>query len=334
MPTPAGAELSFESFLRDYAEHLRVRRCSLSAQKLALLVLPRFCSHLRDEGITDLRAVAEAHVVSFARHLAETTTKRRGAPFAVASLRSYLLAVRGFFAFLARRRWILEDPAADVPLPKSDALPRAVLSEAQARRLMSVPSYENPRWWAQALELRDRTILELLYGTGIRLSECAQLDIHDLDLLHGTLWVRDGKGRKDRVVPVAGAAAAALDVYLREGRPPCLRDPRQSGLFLTAQGMRLRPIGIDQLIRRHARVARIPHVVSAHTLRHACATHLLQGGADVRHVQELLGHRSLTTTARYTRVAIKDLRRVIEKAHPRERAWLRKHRRRAAVQSP
>lgn len=105
--------------------------------------------------------------------------------------------MRGFFAFLARKRWILEDPATHVPLPKSDALPRDVLSEAQARRLMSAPSYQNPRWWARPLELQD--------------------------LLHGTLWVRNGKGRKDRVVPVTGAAAAALDSYVREGRPPCLR---------------------------------------------------------------------------------------------------------------
>ena len=324
MPTPAGAEI--ESLLRTYVEDLRVRRYSLSAQKLALLVLPRFFSHLRDEGIGDLRAVSEAHVVSFARSLAETTTKRRRAPFTLASLRSYLPAVRGFFAFLARKRWILDDPAANVPLPKSDALPRSILSEAQARRLMSAPSYENPRWWAAALELRDRAILELLYGTGIRLSECAQLDVHDLDLLHGSLWVRNGKGRKDRVVPVAGAAAAALDEYLREARPRLLRDPRKGGLFLTSLGRRLSPVAIDQLIRRHVQAAKLPHVVSAHTLRHACATHLLQGGADIRHVQELLGHRSLTTTARYTRVAIQDLRRVIEKAHPRERQWRRRGR--------
>lgn len=324
MPTPAGAEL--ESLLRSYVEDLRVRRYSPSARKLALLVLPRFFSHLRDEGISDLRVVAEAHVVSFARSLAETTTKRRRAPFALASLRSYLLAVRGFFAFLERKRWILDDPAANVPLPKSDALPRAVLNEAQARRLMSAPSYENPRWWAQALELRDRAILELLYGTGIRLAECAQLDVHDLDLLHGSLWIRNGKGRKDRVVPLAGAAAAALDLYLREARPRLLRDPRESGLFLTSLGRRLSPVAIDQLIRRHVQAAKLPRVVSAHTLRHACATHLLQGGADVRHVQELLGHRSLTTTARYTRIAIRDLRRVIEKAHPRERTWSRRMR--------
>jgi len=156
----------------------------------------------------------------------------------------------------------------------------------------------------------------------------------DVNLLHGTLWVLNGKGRKDRIVPITGVAAVAIDTYLRVARPCFLRDARQGGLFLTSSGKRLSTVAIDQLIRKHAKAAAIPHVVSAHTLRHACATHLLQGGADVRHVQELLGHRSIHTTARYTRVVLKDLRRVLEKAHPRERTWRRRRRRRAAVQSP
>jgi len=231
--------------------------------------------------------------------------------------------VRGFFAWLQKRGVILSDPAAVLPIVRSDALPRAVLTETEARWLVVTPSYDNPRWWAVPLSVRDKAILELLYGTGIRLSECTRLDTSDLDLLKGTLFVRDGKGRKDRVVPVAGAAAFALDHYLTQARPRFLRDPREGGLFLTAQGKRLSSVAIDQLIRRHVWAAKVPRVVSAHSLRHACATHLLRGGADVRHVQRLLGHQSIQTTVRYTRVVIKDLRRMIERSHPRERLWIR-----------
>lgn len=133
--------------------------------------------------------------------------------------------------------------------------------------------------------------------------------------------IRSGKGRKDRVVPVVGRAAAALDVYLRESRPELVKDPREGALFITSWGTRLNTKRIQDLVRTNAKAAGIDIRVTPHTLRHGCATHLLQGGADVRHVQKLLGHSSVQTTAIYTHVDTKDLARVMEKAHPRERAW-------------
>ena len=328
MPIPAAAEdvaqtvSCFGSLLPFHLEDLRTRQRSLSAQKLAQTVLPLFFSHLREEGVTDLRQVSEAEIVSFARSLALTKTKRRGEAFTLASQRAYLVTVRSFFAFLLRRRWILRDPARGVPLMRSDACLRAGLTEAEARRLMSAPSY--PRSWMRGLETRDKAILEVLYGTAIRLSECVRLDIQDLDLFHGTLFVRDGKGRKDRMAPLGAAAQRALGEYLRDARPRLVKNPGQAALFLTIRGgKRLSPVATDQLIRRHALAARIPHVVSAHRLRHACATHLIQGGADVRQIQEILGHKDIAMTARYTRVLVHDMRRMIEKAHPRERLWAR-----------
>jgi len=325
VPIPAAAErfflAPFESLLSTYLEDLRTRQHSLSAQKLAPTVLARLFSHLREKGVTDVRRVSEAEIVSFARSLALTKTKRRGEAFTLASQRAYLVTVRSFFAFLLRRRWILRDPARGVPLMRSDTFLRAVLSEAEARRLMSAPSY--PRSWMRGLETRDKAILEVLYGTAIRLSECVRLDIQDVDLFHGTLFVRDGKGRKDRMAPLGGAAQRALGEYLREARPRLVKNPGQAALFLTIRGKRLSPVATDQLIRRHAEAARIPNVVSAHRLRHACATHLIQGGADIRHIQEILGHKDIAMTARYTRVLVHDLRRMIEKAHPRERLFPR-----------
>jgi integrase/recombinase XerD len=170
-----------------------------------------------------------------------------------------------------------------------------------------------------ALGRRDRAILETLYGTGIRRGECCRLDLMDLDLSEATLLVRNGKGRKDRLVPVPGRAALALDLYLRETRPDLVRDSREMALFLSREGRRLHPTSLNLLVCKHGRAARIPVRPSVHGLRHACATHLLAGGADVRHVQQLLGHRSLETTAVYTKVDVKDLRTVLARAHPRER---------------
>jgi site-specific recombinase XerD len=175
--------------------------------------------------------------------------------------------------------------------------------------------------------LRDTALLELFYGTAVRLSECARLDLQDLDLAEGLLLVRNGKGKKDRVVPVAGRAAVALRRYLDETRPAFIHDPKEDAVFLTKHGDRLGKVSIDLIVRRYGEALGLK--VSPHRLRHACATHLLKGGADVRHVQELLGHRFIETTARYTQVAIEDLRQAVGRAHPRERT---KPRRRSPAQ--
>jgi site-specific recombinase XerD len=171
--------------------------------------------------------------------------------------------------------------------------------------------------WSLTAE-RDRAILEVLYGSGLRRSECAQLDLGDLDLGQETLWVRCGKGRKGRVVPLTGRAIGALGAYLRENRPSLALDPRERGLFLSERaGRRLTDSGLAKVVRREALAAGIP--VSAHGLRHACATHLLQGGADVRLIQKLLGHAKLATTSLYTRVDTSDLAAMLRRCHPRER---------------
>ena len=170
-----------------------------------------------------------------------------------------------------------------------------------------------------AVGMRNRALLETLYGTGIRLAECFRLDVMDVDLQEGTLLVRDGKDRKDRLLPLPSGAAAALDAYLRESRTGLVCDPREPALFLPREGRRLRPVSIQFVVRWHAERAAIPGRVSPHLRRHACATYLLRGGADVRHIQELLGHASLETTSVYTRVEIKDLKEAIARAHPRAR---------------
>lgn len=305
MRTRGGGDLA--ELVARYIEELRVRRYSDASLEKALFELPRLIHLLREDGVTDAREVSEAHLVAYARHL-EARRTRRGKPLAAASRASTLSTVRRFFAFLARRGLVLRDPAAAIPLPRSKRLPRGILTEAQARRLVAAPFPGSP------IGKRDRAILELLYGTGIRLGEAARADVPDLDLRRRVLLVRSGKGKKDRVVPVPGRAAIALDTYLAQARPALVRRA-DAALFLSRHGGRLSLVGLRVIVKRHGRAIGVP--LTPHALRHTCATHLLRGGADIRHVQELLGHRCLSTTALYTRVAIEDLRQLIARAHPR-----------------
>ncbi|MGH9319151.1 MAG: tyrosine-type recombinase/integrase, partial [Vicinamibacteria bacterium] len=183
-------------------------------------------------------------------------------------------------------------------------LPRRVLTKAEARRLVNAPSRSSVQGQ------RDRAILEVLYGTGLRRGECLRLDVTDVDLAQELLLVRSGKGKKDRMVPLTRQAASALDLYLREGRPELVKDSLELALFLSKYGLRLSPTRLSELLSQHAQAARIEGTVFPHALRHAYATHLLKGKASIRHVQELLGHQSLQSTAIYTRVNIEDLHEV------------------------
>jgi integrase/recombinase XerD len=320
VPTPAAGRRPFKAHRDSFLEDLQARNYAPSTIRTNHLVLGLLSRYLRAHRVRDVCSVDEEHLVGFARYLSSYETRFR-TPMSVATQSLYLGIVRGFFAWLDARNVILRNPAADLALPEVTNLPRGVLSEAQARRLMSAPSPWTP--WG----LRDRAILETLYGTGIRLRECLTLRLSDLALAERMLLVRNGKGRKDRVVPVPGRAAAAMDLYLRDGRPQLMRDSRVPEIFLSFRGRPLSQSALGLALRGYGRAAKIPGPVSPHVLRHTCATHLLQGGADIRHVQVLLGHKNLDTTAIYTRVAVKDLRAVLERAHPRNEAGKDKGRR-------
>lgn len=303
------------SSLRVYLEDLRARHYAPATLERAGRELPRFFGYVEDVGRRQLFAIDEAVIVGYARHLARKRT-RRGVPYSAWSQSSSLSSVKAFFRFLHRRGLVLRDPAAAVPLPKAQRMPRTVPSESRARRLMNAPD----RW--SAAGKRDRAILETFYGTGIRISECVRADLGDVDLREGALLVRNGKGHKDRLVPLSGQALAALDSYLSESRPELARHHADAALFLSRQGHRYSTCGLRLVVKRHA--ARAGFQLSPHTLRHACATHLLEGGADIRHIQKLLGHASITHTAHYAKVTPGALRVAIERAHPREEEWRRR----------
>jgi integrase/recombinase XerD len=319
--TRAAAERSLPALFRAYLDELRVSGGD-SLQERARHVLPRFFDQLREQRVRDVRAVTEEHLLAFARHLAGTLKKRDPKePLGLGTQALYLGAVQRFFAFLERRGFVFRNPARDLPLPKEKRLPRRVLSESEARRLMNAPSR------GDTLGQRDRVILELLYGAGLRRGECLRLDLGDLDLGQDLAFVRDGKGKKDRLVPLGGRATSALALYLRESRPQLVRTGAPQALLLSKYGGRLSAPRLDAILKKHAGAAGIKGAVFPHSLRHSYATHLLRGGASIRHVQELLGHKSLRATALYTRVDVEDLRQVLVRSHPRERAWRRRRRR-------
>jgi site-specific recombinase XerD len=293
---------------RAFLERLRAHHYSESLQEQARLTLGRLFSHLREKGIRDLRSVRERDLIRFLRALARRKNGT-GEPLSLATLNAYTNVLRRFFGFLETSGVILQSPAENLPLHRVDVLPRSVLSQSQARRLMEAPDESE-------LGVRDRALLELLYGTAIRLSECHRLDLQDVELARGLLLVRAGKGRKDRMVPIPRQALAALSTYVMNARPSLVRDPQEQALLLTRRGRRLGRVVIGLLVRDYGLEAGLS--VSPHGLRHACATHLLAGGADVRHVQMLLGHHDLRTTARYTRVDLRDLKEMLLRAHPRE----------------
>lgn len=274
--------------------------------------LRRYREFLASRGIEDAGAVRETDVSDF---LADLRSGGEGRPgLAVSSAARTLVAVRGFHRFLAVEGETPHDPAAAVAPPSQPSrLPKAIPVES-VERLLEAASVGDP-----PASLRDRALLEVLYGTGARISEVVGLDVDDLDLEGGVVRLF-GKGSKERVVPMGRYAAESLSAYLVRARPELVRRGRGGpALFLGARGARLSRQSAWAVLQETARRAGLGEHISPHTLRHSFATHLLDGGADVRVVQELLGHASVTTTQIYTMVSVHRLREVHAGSHPRAR---------------
>jgi integrase/recombinase XerD len=269
-----------------------------------------FLSRLGAKGIT----LADVRPEDLQRYQGElyAATKKSGRPYAASTIQTKLVAVKTLFRFLVRRQALLLDPSAQLELPRIEKhLPRLILTEAEARRIVTAPRGRSP------LVLRDRAILETLYGTGMRVGELVRLRPDDVDTEDRLVRIVEGKGRKDRNVPLTSAAARAIGAYLTQGRPALLRS--EPWLFLAERGKKLHRAQVGDIVKAWAKRAGVKKNVSCHTFRHSMATHLLRGRADIRQIQALLGHGSLSTTERYTHVEVSDLRRVIERSHPRGR---------------
>jgi integrase/recombinase XerD len=296
-----------------YLDHLAVER-GLSEHTLAAYRrdLRRYAAFLTRKDIHEAGDVEEATVRSFVASLSASTHGPDDAPYRATSVARTLSAVRSFHRFLLREGVTDRDPAVGVPQPRLPrSLPRPLPVE-DVRRLLEAPDEGSP------IGLRDRAILELLYGSGLRISELTGLDVDDLDLEEGSVRVL-GKGGKEREVPLGSFGRNSIGAYLTRGRPALASAVTRGAVFLNARGGRLSRQSCARLLGRYVRLAGIDRRVTLHTLRHSFATHLLEGGADVRVVQELLGHASVATTQIYTLVTARHLREVYEESHPRAR---------------
>jgi integrase/recombinase XerD len=297
--------------VRTYLDHLVVERgLAENTLKSYRRDLRRYVSFLAARGVDDLAAVDESVVAEFLVHLREGDADHP--PLAAGSAGRTVVAVRGFHKFAVRDGLSQGDPAAAVrPPAPAKRLPKA-LPVADIERILEAASAPGT-----ALALRDRALLELLYGCGARISEAVGLDVDDLSLESATVLLR-GKGSKERLVPFGQMAKGALEAYLVRGRPALATvGSGNAAVFLNARGGRLSRQSAWTVLVRAAEAAGVTAEVSPHTLRHSFATHLLDGGADVRVVQELLGHASVTTTQVYTLVTVDSLREVYATAHPR-----------------
>jgi integrase/recombinase XerD len=272
--------------------------------------LRRYVDFLATTGVSTFDDVQEQHVTEFLMRLREGDDEHP--PLGAGSAARAVVAVRGLHRFMLREGTTAVDPAAGVKPPSpAKRLPKALPLDAVERLLAAAGSA------GTALALRDRALLELLYGTGARISEAVGLDVDDVELESGAVRLM-GKGSKQRAVPVGSYAVEAVSAYLVRARPQLSGVGRGSpALFLNARGGRLSRQSAWSVLRSAAERAGVDGDVSPHTLRHSFATHLLDGGADVRVVQELLGHASVTTTQVYTLVTVDRLREVYAAAHPR-----------------
>jgi integrase/recombinase XerD len=300
-----------ERSVLDYLSHLGVER-GLADNTLHSYRrdLRRYTAHLHGRGIETPGAIAETDVLGFLGALRTGDTDHP--PLGAASAARAVVAVRGFHRFCLREHLVPTDVSAAVKPPRPAArLPKALpLADVEAILAASGEA-------GTSLSKRDRALLEVLYGTGARISEAVGLDVDDLDLDEGTVLLR-GKGSKQRMVPVGSFAIAAVEDYLTVARPTLVSATAASpAMFLNARGGRLSRQSAWTVLVKAAQRAGVKTEVSPHTLRHSFATHLLDGGADVRVVQELLGHASVTTTQVYTLVTVEKLREIYATAHPR-----------------
>jgi integrase/recombinase XerD len=285
------------------------------ASEVGLVVARRshigfFLQWCRERGLAEPADITRPVLERYQRHLFHYR-KKNGEPLSFRSQHSRLVPLRVWFRWMARENHILHNPASEIELPRlGRALPKNILSAQEMELVLAQPDIHD------AIGLRDRAVLEVLYSTGLRRLEIINLKLYDLQLDRELLLVRQGKGNKDRYVPIGQRAIAWLEKYVREARPQFAAEPDDMTVFLTAQG---EPISRDHLtwtVRTHIVAANIGKVGACHLLRHTMATLMHENGADIRFVQQMLGHEDIKTTQIYTQVAIRTLQQIHAATHP------------------
>ena len=290
--------------LEEFRDHLEFER-GLSPRTLDAYGrdMQRLIAFAARSGLSDAGAVTPTHLREFVYSLKDEGLQ-------ATSIRRTLSAVRTYFGFLVAEGHATSDPTEQVELPKTWRRLPDVLSREDVVRILEAPEISDRLYW------RDKAMLEFAYASGVRVSELASLKLRDVDLAEGVATVF-GKGSKERFVPIGRAAQRALDVYIRDLRPSLAGREGEGVVFLNAQGRPLTRMGIWKILRKHVKRSGVRKRVTPHTLRHSFATHLLEGGADLAAVQEMLGHADISTTQIYTHVDRDYVRQVHKQFHPR-----------------
>jgi integrase/recombinase XerD len=301
----------FPRLTGEFCEHMAARGYSPRTIGNRRHMLSFLVAWLADRGITRPAEVTRPVLESYQRHLFHYR-KKNGDPLSFRSQSQRLLAIRAFFKWAARQRHVLHNPASEIELPRAERrLPRPALTAAEAELVLAQPDLADPAG------VRDRAILEVFYSTGIRRSELAHLAVTDIDHERQTLLVRLGKGKKDRLIPIGERALAWTRKYLSDVRPKLAVAGDDDGtLFLTSSG---EPFGLErltQLAARHVKASGVPKTGACHLFRHTMATLMLEGGADIRYIQAMLGHAELSTTQIYAQVSVRALQAVHTATHP------------------
>ena len=265
--------------------------------------LTRFLNYLKSGGISHLSAVDTALILKYLIELRNAGLNQR-------SRARHLVSLRGLFRFLVQEKMIHKDPSRNVELPKSILKLPDVMSVEEIERILNSPNPDTPRG------ARDAAMIELLYAAGLRVSELISLKLQDVNLEAGFVRVF-GKGAKERVVPIGRFAQSKIAEYIRFARPSLLKNAASRYLFVARAGKPMTRQGFWKLLRNYAIKAKINKTITPHTIRHSFASHLLEGGADLRAIQEMLGHVDISTTQIYTHVAKEYVKKMHEKYHPR-----------------
>lgn len=266
--------------------------------------LEQFLQAMEEEGINAWEQVTQDVIIDYIMALRERE-------YASSTVARKIAALKSFFHFLAAEEIISDDPTLNLDSPKVKKRLPVALSYEEVERLLNAPQGSNPK------AIRDKALLELLYATGMRVTELVSLNLEDINLASATVRVTQGKGSKERIIPIHSRAVEALREYLAKARRMLLKSPEERALFLNHRGERLTRQGLWLIIKQYVREAGIKTEVTPHTLRHSFATHLLNGKADLRHVQELLGHANISTTQIYTHISSERLREIYDESHPR-----------------
>lgn len=289
-------------YLREYEDYLTTER-SLSPVTLKSYItdIKQFTAFLESKGITDISQTTNSSVLSYMLNLERNNT--------VSTVLRKLSAIKSYYLFLLTSRIIDKDPTSNLKLPKSERKVPSTLTVEEAGMLMDQPKGNDPK------SIRDKAMLELLYATGIRVSELVALNTYDLDLKLGYIYC-SGSGKK-RAIPIGSSAVNALEIYLKQARDILVRDKDETALFVNMHGKQMTRQGFWKILKCYKESAGISKHITPQTLRHSFAMHLLNNGADIRSVQELLGHADISTTQIYNQTKVENAKEAIQKAHPR-----------------